>query len=88
LSIEGGNFQCYIHHFETPNVKEWNEHMTETLHTEEGSTRCRDCDKVFNFKNLPFKPFDDKGHKNISLSCPDCQGNHQYEIVEVEVDGE
>ena len=71
--IEGGNFQCYIHKFETAVIEEWNNHcVTNDCGREEGSTRCRDCDKEIKFKNLPFKPFDAAGHKNISISCNDC----------------
>lgn len=81
MSIEGGNFICYSHNFETGKVSRWNEHCISTGHTEEGSTRCRDCDKEIKFKNLPFHPFDEQGHKNISLSCPDCKNKEQQAEV-------
>ncbi len=73
MSIEGGNFICYIHDFETSKISEWNTHCTSTNHTEEGSTRCIKCDKEIKFSNLPFHPFDAQGHKNIVLKCPACE---------------
>ena len=74
MSLEGGNFKCYVDGFETNSVKEWNAHCPGHIF-EEGSTRCRTCDKEIKFKNLPFHPFDELGHKNISLECPDCKQN-------------
>ena len=73
MSLEGGDFQCYVHKFKTAKVEDWNQHCTKAGHVEEGSTRCRECDVEIKFKNLPFHPFDNLGHKNISLSCPKCQ---------------
>ena len=73
MSIEGGNFICYVHRFETDKINKWNDHCVNQGHTEEGSTRCNKCDREIKFKNLPFHPFDNLGHKNISISCPDCQ---------------
>ena len=69
--------------FETSSVKEWNEHCTEEGHTEEGSTKCRDCGKQITFKNLPYHPFDEQGHKNISLQCPNC--SDRFAQVEMEI---
>ena len=72
--VEGGPFECFVHNFITPVIAEWNDHCTlNDCGRESGSTRCRDCGKEIKFKNLPFHPFDAAGHKNITLSCPDCK---------------
>ena len=84
MSIEGGPFQCGIHDFETTEVEEWNKHCSEEEgHTEEGETVCRDCNQLIKFKNLPFHPFDDQGHKNISLQCPECSSKQSEAEIEV-----
>ena len=84
MSIEGGAFKCYIHGFETMDVREWNDHCAVAEgHTEEGSTRCVMCDKELKFSNLPYHPFDEQGHKNISLTCPDCQPDMSQVHMEV-----
>jgi hypothetical protein len=84
MSIEGGDFQCYVHDFKTSIVKEWNNHcVSKDCGREEGTTACRDCGKQIKFKNLPFHPFDEQGHKNISLQCPGC--SDRFSNVEMEV---
>ena len=73
MSIEGGDFQCYVHDFKTANIEEWNEHCMDTPgHTEEGTTACTRCGAIVEFHNLPFHPLQADGSKGIALQCPDC----------------
>lgn len=72
LSVEGGEFQCYIHNFRTANIDDWNNHCTnEEGHYEQGHTACITCGERIEFTDLPFHPIVN-GLKNIQLRCDDC----------------
>jgi len=70
--IEGSNFNCYIHKFETAKIVDWNKHCQSSPHFEQGTTACTSCGAVVEFSELPFAPLDATGSKNISLLCEDC----------------
>jgi len=52
--LEGGNFICYRHKFETENINSWNEHCIKMKHTISGSSACVDCGVMTDFNDLPF----------------------------------
>lgn len=84
--VEGGAFVCNTHNnFTTLDVDEWNKHCSDGTHFEEGTAMCTHCSKWIKFSKLPFHPYDKKGSKNISLTCPDCStqkfGNVEMEIL-------
>jgi hypothetical protein len=84
--VEGGNFQCYIHDYETANISDWNEHCLNTEgHTEEGTTTCTRCGVQVQFSGLPFHPIKEDGSKGIQLMCEDCSsqthGNVQVKKI-------
>lgn len=72
--IEGGDFKCYIHNFQTNSIDQWNAHCSASPmeHSEEGTTICRKCGIFIEFHNLPFHPIQEDGSKGISLMCVDC----------------
>ena len=79
MSIEGGNFRCYLHadkkgkFFETASIEEWNAHCsTAEGHTEMGVAICQGCGEYIEFSGLPFHPLGPDGSKNIRLTCDDC----------------
>ena len=71
--IEGGAFICGRHDFETSSITEWNDHMDDGDHFEDGSTACIKCGELIEFNDLPYQPFDKTGSKNIQLRCPECE---------------
>lgn len=75
--VEGGDFQCYVHDFRAKDIKEWNEHMDDGTHSDEGSSTCVDCNTPIRFK-VPYTPFNEQGSKGIrekyQLRCPTCSG--------------
>ncbi len=72
---EGGNFHCYIHDFETEDSAQWNDHMDDGTHFDEGTSTCVDCNAAIKFK-VPYAPFKEDGTKGIrekyQLRCGDC----------------
>lgn len=71
--IEGGAFICGRHNFETSSIAEWNDHMDDGNHFEEGSTVCIKCGDPIKYNDLPYHPFDKAGSKNIQLRCNECE---------------
>ena len=71
--IEGGNFICYRHDFETDTIDEWNAHCDDGDHFEAGTTLCKDCGETVVFTDLPFKKLGPDGSKGLSLHCEDCE---------------
>lgn len=84
--IEGGPFHCYKDGFETTEINEWNEHCSKqegdsTHILDYGSTFCKSCGELFEFKDLPFQKLDPTGSKNISMKCEDCAAKEEGKVV-------
>lgn len=73
--LEGGPFSCGTHDFVTEDPKEWNDHMNDGTHFEEGTSTCVDCNTPIGFR-VPYTPFREDGTKGIreiyQLRCEDC----------------
>jgi hypothetical protein len=72
MSIEGGDFHCYIHDFRTDSIKSWNTHMMKQEHYDIVSTKCIECGTGFTVE-MPYQPIQADGSKNISLRCDACE---------------
>ena len=90
MSIEGGNFRCFLHTdkkgnpFETSKIDDWNAHCTKAEgHTEMGSGFCQGCGEVIEFTDLPFQPLGPDGSKNIQLRCDDCEEKRNLSTIKV-----
>lgn len=90
MSVEGGNFKCFIHGtkggkpFEADTIDAWNKHCTTTEgHTEMGSGFCQGCGEVIEFTDLPFQPLGPDGSKNIQLRCDDCEEKRNLSSIKV-----
>ena len=76
MSIEGGEFKCSIHEFNTGSVQQWDEHCHTAGHTLTVSQICEDCG-VTNVKDIPYpKGYVEKAHSGrfspVRVECPVC----------------
>lgn len=69
---EGGDWSCTRHKFRTDDVDAWNEHMTESPHTDITDTICIECGIKFTAE-IPYQPILPDGSKGISLRCDECE---------------
>ena len=94
MSIEGGNFRCYLHtdkkgkFFETASIEEWNAHCTTAEgHREEGQAFCAGCGDLVMF-SLPFHPLGPDGSKGVKpIFCNECDSKKVKDIKVVKLAG-
>jgi hypothetical protein len=55
-SIEGGNFKCFKHDFETDDPVKWDTHCVKEGHTMSGVAPCAICGESVEFKGLAYVP--------------------------------
>lgn len=67
--IEGGNFKCFIHNFETDDPIKWDKHCIETKHKISGTAPCVFCGKSVEFKDLPYIGMG----KPVGAVCDNCK---------------
>ena len=72
MSIEGGQFHCYLHDYKTDSVKSWNTHMMKEKHTDIVDTKCVSCGADIH-REIPYQPIQADGSKGISLKCNNCE---------------
>ena len=70
-TLEGGDYECYIHDFRTADPEAWYQHCEDPAnqHTEDVQGRCLYCDKKTHAYNLPWKRPD----KPKAVICNDCK---------------
>ena len=69
--VDGGSFKCYGHGdklFETTSPEEWEEHIHDGKHVEEGSAPCAVCGNITSFTNkvVGKKPLCDKCKEDLT----------------------
>lgn len=72
MSIEGGQFHCYIHDYKTDSIKSWNSHMMKQKHFDDVQTKCIECGADIQ-RQIPYQPIQADGSKGISLRCDKCE---------------
>jgi len=80
LSLEGGRFICYMHEYETYDVKKWDKHCFEKNHTLSVNQQCKKCGEWNAVPDYPIpERFVERSHSNkeedkdvIVLKCPKC----------------
>jgi DNA-directed RNA polymerase subunit RPC12/RpoP len=76
MSVEGGDWHCYIHDYRTDNVQSWNKHWTDKKYAKEHvditNTVCIECGTRFTAE-IPAQPILPDGSKGISLRCDECE---------------
>ncbi len=70
--VEGGNFKCFIHNFETDDPAAWDKHCIETKHIISGTAPCVFCGKSVTFSDLPYIGTG----KPVGACCKDCKGKY------------
>jgi hypothetical protein len=95
MSVEGGNFRCYLHadkkgrFFETASIDEYNAHCINAIdppHREAGQDFCPGCGELVAF-DLPFHPLGPDGSKGIGpIVCNECESKKGKDVKIVKLE--